>query len=50
MTETGEALIGRAALRDTMKDIIFDALAALAVSAAGFFAIRKQKAGRADAA
>ena len=41
---------GYTPLRDTMKDIIFDALAALAVSAAGFFAIRKQKAGRADAA
>lgn len=49
-TEQGVLLVGQAALRDTMKDIIFDALAALAVSAAGFFAIRKQKAGRSDAA
>ena len=36
-TEQGVLLIGQAALRDTMKDIIFDALAALIVAAAGYF-------------
>ena len=35
-TETGTALIGAAALSDTMKDIIFDAIAALTVSILGF--------------
>ncbi len=42
-TEDGIDLIGRLALRDTMKDIIFDALSALGVSILGFFSIRKQK-------
>ena len=41
-TEQGAQLVGRAALRDTMKDIIFDALAALLVAAAGYFSIRKR--------
>ena len=41
-TEQGVQLVGRAALRDTMKDIIFDALAALLVAAAGYFSIRKR--------
>lgn len=42
-TEQGIELIGRAALRDTMKDLIFDALAALGVAVAGYFSgIRKR--------
>ena len=36
-TETGEALAGALALSDTMKDLIFDAAAALAVSVIGYF-------------
>lgn len=43
-TENGEQLVGRGALRDTMKDLIFDALAALGVSIVGFFSIRNKKA------
>lgn len=43
-TEQGVQLIGQAALRDTMKDIIFDSLAALAVSTAGYFSgIRRRR-------
>lgn len=42
-TEAGVALIGRDALADTMKDVIFDALAALLVSVAGFFTLRRKK-------
>lgn len=42
-TEAGVALVGRAALRDTMKDIILDALAALLVAAIGYFGIRKKR-------
>lgn len=43
MTEHGEALVGYAALRDTMKDIIVDAAAALMMSVLGYFNITKQK-------
>ena len=42
-TEAGVMLIGRAALRDTMKDIIFDALAALLVAAAGYVTNPRRK-------
>lgn len=43
-TAQGAALMGKAALSDTMKDIIFDALAALAVAAAGYFSnIRRRE-------
>lgn len=41
-TEQGVALMGRAALNDTMKDILFDALAALIVSVLGYFSITKK--------
>ncbi len=43
LTDAGEALIGRAALADTMEDIITDALAALSVSAVGFFSMRRER-------
>lgn len=36
-TEQGVLLVGQAALRDTMKDLIFDSLAALIVAVAGYF-------------
>jgi hypothetical protein len=43
--ETGEALVGRAALEDTMQDIIIDAIAALGVSASYYLAeLRKRRA------
>ena len=42
-TETGAALVGTAALADTMKDIIVDALAALAVSIIGGITAKKRK-------
>lgn len=42
-TEADVMLIGRAALRDTMKDIIFDALAALLVAAAGYVTNPRRK-------
>lgn len=38
----GTMLIGRAALIDTMKDIIVDALSALIVTIIGFFTIKKE--------
>ncbi len=41
--EDGTQLIGSAALADTMKDIIIDALSALAVSLAGCFGLKKGK-------
>lgn len=43
MTEHGAVLSGRDALKDTMEDIICDALAAGVVSLIGYFSIRKQK-------
>lgn len=42
MTDSGELLVGRAALSDTMKDLIIDGLAALAVVTVGYFEIRRQ--------
>lgn len=42
-TETGAALVGTAALADTMKDIIVDAVAALAVSIIGGITAKKRK-------
>ncbi len=42
-TETGEYLIGRAALSDTMKDIIVDTLGALVASVIGYFSIKHEK-------
>ena len=40
-TETGELLIGRAALMDTMTDLIVDSIGALAISIIGYFSIRR---------
>lgn len=42
--ESGEALIGRAALADTMKDIITDALGALLIAVIGRLAMAKRRA------
>lgn len=42
--ETGEELIGRAALMDTMKDLIVDALGALVVVVIGVLGIKRQAA------
>ena len=41
--EDGTLLVGRAALADTMKDIIVDALSALIISIVGFFTIKEDK-------
>ena len=41
--EDGSLLVGRAALADTMKDLIVDALSALIISIIGFFTIKKDK-------
>ena len=43
MTEDGTLLIGRAALLDTMKDIIVDTLGALFASVIGYFSIKHEK-------
>ena len=43
LTEEGVALMGREALRDTMEDIIVDAVAALAVAIAGYRVNRQKK-------
>ena len=43
LTEHGMPLVGYAALRDTMKDIVVDALAALGVSVMGYLSICKKK-------
>jgi len=42
-TADGTPLIGRAALADTMKDLIADAISAFAISALGFFTIKKDR-------
>jgi len=44
LTESGEALIGRAALIDTMKDIIADSFGALVISIVGYLSM-KHKTG-----
>ena len=50
VTAQGEALIGRAALVDTMDDLIVDSLAALAVSVAGYFStIRRRESANSEA-
>ncbi len=41
--ESGVPLVGREALADTMKDIIVDALSALAVSVAGYYQLKRQE-------
>ena len=43
MTAEGELLVGRAALADTMKDIIIDFMGALAATVIGAFSMRKDK-------
>lgn len=43
LTEHGQPLTGYAALRDTMKDIVVDAAAALGVSLIGYFSISRQR-------
>jgi len=43
MTGSGEVLIGHAALRDTMTDIIVDALSALLISLIGYSRLKSQK-------
>ncbi len=50
LTDTGEALIGAAALQDTMEDLIVDLLSALVVSTLGYFAlVRKKKTSSSSA-
>ncbi len=49
ITASGEVLTGHAALRDTMKDIIVDALAALAMSIIGYVSIKARREKGADA-
>jgi len=43
MLESGEILIGRAALMDTMKDLIVDALGASAISIIGYISMKNKK-------
>lgn len=43
MIDGGEVLIGRAALSDTMKDIIVDCIGAFAATLVGFLSIKMQK-------
>lgn len=43
MLEDGTPLVGRAALADTMKDIIVDGCGALLASAFGFFSLKQKK-------
>ena len=42
LLESGEALVGAAALADTMKDLIVDALGALAISIAGYVQMKRK--------
>lgn len=41
--ESGEALVGREALTDTMKDLIVDAIGAFVVSAVGYISLKTNK-------
>ncbi len=43
LTEHGQPLVGYAALQDTMKDIVVDAVAALMVAVIGYFSIFKKR-------
>ena len=45
--QDGTRLVGRAALSDTMKDIIVDTCGALIAQAAGYLTIMKDRAGKA---
>jgi len=40
--ESGEMLVGRAALADTMKDLIVDSLGALVMSVVGYVSIKRE--------
>jgi len=40
--ETGEMLVGRAALADTMKDLIVDSLGALVMSVVGYVSVKRE--------
>jgi uncharacterized membrane protein YjdF len=42
ITDTGEVLVGREALRDTMEDLITDATAALLVTLTGYLGLRRR--------
>ncbi|MFT4108525.1 hypothetical protein [Propionicimonas sp.] len=44
VTDTGEVLVGRAALADTMEDLIVDTLAALTVTLVGYLDLRRRSA------
>ncbi len=46
-TAEGVMKVGQAALRDTMKDIILDAVSAAAVAVLGYFAIKKKREAKA---
>lgn len=48
MLEDGTQLAGRAALSDTMKDLIVDAIGALVVCVLGFFTIKKENTKSSD--
>lgn len=48
MTGDGEVLAGRAALTDTMKDIIVDCLGALTASAAGYISLKNGRGWASD--
>ena len=41
--ESGEPLVGRAALMDTMKDLIVDTLGALVMAGVGYVSVKYQK-------
>jgi len=43
MLESGEMLVGRAALADTMKDLIVDAIGALAISVIGYISMKNKE-------
>lgn len=43
MLDNGTALIGQAALQDTMKDIIVDAIGALVMSTIGYISLKYKK-------
>ena len=43
--ESGEPLVGRNALMDTMKDLIVDTLGALVMSIIGYVSLKHKKAG-----
>ena len=46
ITASGETLVGHAALRDTMKDIIVDAVAALLMAVLGYGQLKLARGGK----